>query len=289
MGEVWNLVVFLLRPSADVPSARRRMALVLLFGGVSGILSTVLVMLINRALLKTLDLRVLWGFIACCILLPLTRYLSQILLINLSQETVLGLRMRLCRRILASQLQLLESIGPHRILATLTEDVTNVREIATLIPLLVMHLTVVVGCLFYVTWLSWRVLLVVAVFTAFGVFAYRLAIRRATWYFRRVREGTDRMIRYFRGLSEGLKELKLHRPRRGGFLAGLLGATRDIQQDTTAANKIFALANSGGQVLSFALIGLLFILYRDTGWLSGRTMAATVLIILYMRSPLDVS
>jgi len=289
MRELWQLISFMLQPSPEAPSSRRRMVLVMLLGILSGLASVGIVMLINRALVRGIDAFVVWTFAALCIVLPLTRYLSQMTLVRLAQQTLLDLRLRICRRVLAAPLRVLEEIGAPRVLAILTEDVNAVREISTLIPLLTMHVTTVVGCLAFMAWISWRLLLVVAVFLAAGVLLYRFAIGRGTVYFRRVREATDRLIRHFRGLTEGVKELKLHQPRRGAFIAQLLATGREMQRDGTKANEIFALANSGGQVLSFALIGLLFALRDTTPFLSLRTVTAAVLTILFMRTPLDVS
>ena len=88
-------------------------------------------------------------FFALCITLPLARFGSEAMLINLSSKAMLGLRMRLSRQILSAPLRRLEELGPHRLLATLTEDVPAIGNSLVNIPGLTMHFSIVVGCLIY--------------------------------------------------------------------------------------------------------------------------------------------
>ena len=244
MRDMWRLFRFVLQPSPETPARRGFMLLILLTGAASGATSTALLVLLNQVMARGLAASLLYGFLGLCLVLPVARYVSQILLIRVSQATMLDLRMRLCRRVLATPLPRLEELGPHRVLATLTEDVANVREIAVLIPLLCMHLTVLLGCLLYLAWLSWQILLAVVLFAAVGVAANALAVRRASVYFRLVREGADRLQYQFRGLTDGAKELRLHRNRRTAFLSRLRGTAVEMQENGIEASRIFAVAGS---------------------------------------------
>lgn len=77
-----HLFKFLLRISW------RTVALAILFGVISGASSTGLLALINMKLnqgqLSTSTL--LWSFIGLCVLVPVTRFASEVLLIRLGQE-----------------------------------------------------------------------------------------------------------------------------------------------------------------------------------------------------------
>jgi putative pyoverdin transport system ATP-binding/permease protein len=288
MRDMWRLFRFVLQPSPETPARRGAMLLILLTGAVGGATSTGLLILLNRVMSQGLAASLLYGFLGLCLVLPVARYVSQILLIQVSQSTMLDLRMRLCRRVLATPLPRLEELGPHRVLATLTEDVANVREIATLIPLLCMHLAVLVGCLLYLAWLSWQMLLAVLLFTVVGVVTYAFAVRRASVYFRRVREGADRLQYQFRGLTDGAKELRLHRNRRAAFLARLKGTAVEMQENGTEASRIYAAAGSVAQTLAFGAIGLLLVLHQTQGMFAVAALTGAVLVILYARTPLDV-
>jgi putative pyoverdin transport system ATP-binding/permease protein len=288
MSNLWRLVRFLLQPSSDAPGGRRVMILVLFTGALSGAASTGLIVLINRAVARGLDSGLIWAFGGLCVALPAMRYASQRLLIHLSQNTMLDLRMRLSRRILATPLRHLETLGAHRMLATLTEDINTVREVSTQVPLMCMQMTVVIGCLLYIAWLSPQLMAVVGVFLVIGVATYRMAIGRGMAYFRRARESMDRLVLHFRALTEGIKELQIHGSRRLAFFRRLFEAASAIRRDTTAATNMYALANSWGQTLSFAAMGLLFVLHWSAGMFTAETITGTVLTILYVRTPLDV-
>jgi hypothetical protein len=63
----------------------------------------------------------------------------------------------------------LEKVGPHRLLATLTNDIGVIVDAMTTIPILFMHVAVVLSYLIYLGWLSWLVLLEIAGFIVLGV------------------------------------------------------------------------------------------------------------------------
>lgn len=288
MSNLLRLVRFLLQPSRDAPGARRVVVLVLLTGILSGAASTGIIVLINRAVVGSLSSDLIWSFVGLCVALPLVRYTSQRLLIQLAQGTMLELRMRLSRRVLATPLRHLEDLGAHRILATLTEDTTVVREVATQIPLMCMQLTVVVGCFLYMAWLSPQLIALVGAFLMIGIVTYRMAIRRSLVHFRYARESVDRLLLHFRALTQGTKELQLHSARRVAFVGKLFEAASAIRRDSTAGANVAALANSWGQVLSFAVIALLFVLHHVAGLFTAETVTGVVVVILFVRTPLDV-
>src|SRR5262249_55123649 len=113
-----------------------------------------------------------WGFLGLCLILPVTRIISQTLLANLAQGALFDLRMRLCRRILTAPLRHLETVGVHRLLAALTEDVVVIGGAFTTIPVICTHLTVLTACLVYMGWLSLTVLGLVLAFLMLGVLSF---------------------------------------------------------------------------------------------------------------------
>ena len=290
MSDLLRMIRFLIRPTADTRSVRGQVAGVLIAGALSGLASAGLLIQINRAISHANDLTMglIWTFVGLCLLLPLARFVSQVLLARLTQGTLRELRMSLAQRILSAPLRQLEEIGPHRMMASLTDDTSTLREVLGSLPLLFMHLTVVVVCLVYLGWISGWLLLIVIGFLGLGVVSYRLAMLRAVPFFRRVQAGSDRLMKSFRGLTDGTKELKLHQPRRLAFLRQLLDTTLAIQRDNMSGIVIHAGANSWGQILSFLLIATIFFLYVAQKNVSREALTGTVLVILYMRTPLDI-
>ena len=288
MPQLIQLLRFLARMSSS--GGRTQIAAAVTAGVLGGAASAAFVGLINTALGD--GPRPGWllpAFLALCLALPLFRFMSNFLLLRLVERAQFELRMELSRRILSTPLRRVEELGAHRLLAALTDDVGNIVAAFANLPLLLMHLTVVAGCLAYMGWLSWKLLLLVLGFLVFGVACYQLPMRRAQHYFRLVRDAWDRQFRQFRSLTDGIKELKLHRPRRQAFLEEELVATgRERMGYRMRATVVQSLAASWGQVLFFVLIGLiLFGAPRADGAGSG-TLVGFTLAILYMLTPLDV-
>lgn len=292
MGQIYSMIKFLLRHTQGKPglSPRIMVGLVVFAGVVSGAASAGLLVLITRGVSNADNLTdgLIWAFLGLCVILPLARFVSQVLVVHLMQLTMLDLRMELSRRILASPLRRLEGLGPSRLLVALTEDSATIREILTALPLLFMHIAVIVACLIYLAVLSIKLLAVVLAFLVVGVVTYRWAMNRSVFHFRKAREGSDRLLALFRGLTDGTKELKLHSGRRRTFLEHVVDATLYIQRSHLRGQVIHAGANSWGMILSFVLIAVVFVMFRILDDISLETLTGTVLVILYMRSPVDV-
>jgi putative ATP-binding cassette transporter len=265
--------------------------LVALTGMISGVINIALLALMNNALNRTQATSgaAILTFALLCILLPLFRFISEYLLIHLSAGAVFELRMQLSRSILAAPLRLLEELGTHRLLATLTDDMPMISNALSSSPLICMHLAIVAGSLVYLGWLSPVGLLWVLIFITVGVFIYQALMMKALRYFRLTREGLDVLFKNFRALTEGTKELKLHRHRRESFLTNELEATAaSIRRHNITGNIIYAADRSWGQVLVFVLMGLLLFLGPDFIEIDRTILTGFVLTLLFLTTPLEV-
>ena len=130
-------------------------------------------------------------------------------------------------------------------------------------------------------------LLAVCLFIAFGACCYRLLITSGFRSLHLAREAEDRLFGHFRALTEGIKELKLHRERRGVFLNdGVQSATADFQRHNIAAETHFILAHNWGHLLFFLLMGLILFLLPTWEHLGTKTMSGYVMTTLYLMGPL---
>jgi putative ATP-binding cassette transporter len=287
MASLIQLLRFLLSSSVG---GRAQIGAAVLAGMLGGGASAAFVALINVALGQ--DPRPGWllpAFVGLCLALPLFRFISSFLLLRLAERAQFELRMELSRRILSTPLRRVEEIGAPRLLAMLTDDVGSIVLALANLPLLLMHLTVVTGCLVYMGWLSWKLLLVVLGFLVVGVVSYQFPMRRAQHYFRLVREAWDRQFQQFRGLTEGIKELKLHRARRRAFLEEEMVATgRERMGYRIRATVVHSTAASWGQVLFFLVIGVILFGVPGTSGADAGVLVGFTLAILYMLTPLDV-
>src|SRR5262249_59342975 len=96
------------------------------------------------------------------------------LLIRLGQQTIFDMRMRLSRQILKAPLQHLETVGAPRLMAALTDDVLTITNTTMGIPVLCINSAVLAGCLAYLGWVSWQVLVLVVACLLVGAVSYRL-------------------------------------------------------------------------------------------------------------------
>ncbi|MEL6777120.1 MAG: cyclic peptide export ABC transporter [Cyanobacteria bacterium J06597_16] len=214
--------------------------------------------------------------------------LSQSLLIDLSQDTVYKLRLQLSQQILASPLQQLEQLGPSQLLATLSEDVQAIANTVFILPNILINIAVIAGCLVYLGWLSGGALLLVVVFLAAAIAIVQALLTTAYRYLALARKEKDHMFKHFRAVTEGTKELKLHAIRRQIFLEEDLQPTAAASRDLTkTAFKVGALSAGSGQLLFFALIGLL--LFGSTSFIPNMSavLPAYILTITYLLGPIE--
>jgi putative ATP-binding cassette transporter len=282
-----KLIAFLLRTSREVDLSQTAIVVALVAGLLSGTGYTALVALVNTALTDRRAAPLLLGFVGLGVVVALTRLVSQGLFDLVGTRATFGVRLQLCRRILASPLRLQEQMGPHRLLSALSEDVTTISTALMQIPRLAMNLVITVVALAYMGWLSWQLLLSTLGFMALGIVSYNLPVQRAGLHLRRVRDERDVLFAHLRALVHGAKELKLHRRRRQVLLEQELIPTSDaIRRATFLGNAIFAAASVWGNLLFFIAIG--FLLFGlGQGRVGEQVLTGYILVLLYLVAPLE--
>jgi putative ATP-binding cassette transporter len=279
-----NLLRLLLRTSG------RSVALAVAVGLAGGVASAGLIALIQHSLTTAgpASSAVLAAFAGLCSFVLVAKIVSQALLVRLGHQAVHDLYLHLSRRVLAVPLRALEEFGPHRVLALLTEDVPVIANALLGVSILAVNLAILMCCLLYMAWLSPAVFGGLIGFLILGVVTYLWVVERANRHLKRAREGQDDLLHHFRGLTDGAKELKLHRPRRLGYLDQLLEPTcARLRDDLDSGMILYAAAASWGQLLFFVAIGL--VLFALPSWVSldAATLAGAVLTTLYTASPLE--
>ena len=237
----------------------------------------------------------IWAFVALGIGKVISLFFSQAVLAGFSQKAVAELRRDLIKKILAVPLRDLENLGTPRILAALTDDVFNVTQALLAVPVIAVNAAILLGGAIYLGFLSWKILASIGVVIAAGALGYLAVISSALRFCRWAREEEDKLFGYFRALTDGIKELKLHRNRRGAFFSGNIETvTAACQRHNVAAEVRFAAAQSWSHLLYFALIGLILFLAPSLGTFSSlpptvrmRTLTGFVVTTLYLMGPLQ--
>ncbi len=278
-----TLVKFILR------TCRSLMLLTTVAALLSGACNAGLMALVSTALTQNGPTApwLIWAFVALGLGKVGTNFLSQALLANFSQGAIAELRRDLIRKILGVPLRDLEEIGTARVLVALTDDVFNITQALLAIPLVCVNMAILMAGAAYLGWLSWQILLAMCVLIVFGAIGYRLMVQSAFLYVNLAREEEDKLFRSFRALTEGIKELKLHRSRRGAFFAQNIQATTEVyQRHNVAAETRFTAAQNWSHLLYFGLIGLILFLVPAIAPLSKEALTGYVVATLYLMGPL---
>ncbi|MDM9381439.1 cyclic peptide export ABC transporter [Chlorogloeopsis sp. ULAP01] len=267
------------------------LAIAIVTGFLSGGSSASLIALISYAATNksTSSLATIaWGFAGLAIVVLITSIISQVMLIRLSQNAVFKLRMRLSRQILFSELSHLEELGNPRLLATITEDVQAVANGVYQMPFLFINLAIVLGCVVYITWLSWLVLILVVALAVVAIASCKCLLDRGEQLLALAREDQDVLFKHFRSITEGVKELKLHYRRRQVFLEQKLqSAAANYRLHNIGGLTLFATTSSWGQLIFFFALGFVLFVLPNLLTINSQTLSGYILTFTYLMLPMD--
>jgi len=258
-------------------------------GVLSGLLSAGVLALINHVLHHPSDhsLLAMLGFVVLVAGKLLSNLVSQLLLVRFSQDTILNLSLSLCSKILRAPLRRSEQRGAAHILVTLTDDVSWVTWAIQCFPQLIMNVAVVLGCGFYLAWLSWGTFLGVTGVTLLGALGYQWLHTSAFSVIYAAREARASLFQHFRSLTDGLKELLMHRARRQEFVnQEVRKAAESYRQKNLEATRMQALADAWTQVSFYSLIGFIVFLFPSVVTVSPEALTGYVVAVLYMMGPI---
>lgn len=257
-------------------------------GIVSGGVSAAFIQLVARSL-RAGDHAPAWLLLSTLVVAVSTHAASQLLLNRLSEGAVYELRLELARRLLAVPLRELEGLGKHRLLATLTDDVTQIAAGLSNFPTLCSYGATLLVCFGVLAWQSPLTFAIWASVLSLGSISYHLLQRRALAELERGRVHEDELYRHFTALCDGARELRNNRRRRYDFFHGSLERAARGQRDQLRRGlDWFTLARSlgDGLYLSFLFAFVTFLpgLLGTNAELRGRLL----LLMIYSMTPLVV-
>jgi putative ATP-binding cassette transporter len=278
-----KLLKFILR------SGRGMCVLIVVAAIVSGACNAGLLAVVNKALHNSGPISA--GIVAAFVMLGLGRlassYFSQMISVRFSQGTIAGLRRGLVQGILRAPLRQLEELGAPRLLVALTDDVYSVTEALLGIPILAVNIAMLLGGAVYLAWLSGPMLCGVCALMLVGAVGHRVLVRGAFRSLYAAREDEDKLFGHFRALTEGIKELKLHRQRRGIFFSREIAETTEgYQRHNIVAENRFALAQHWSHLLFYLLIAVLLFLLPKMTSLEPQALTGYLITALYLMGPL---
>lgn len=263
---------------------------VLLAGVISGLSSAALVALINSTLSHSLDAELLpWLFGGLSIAVLSSGFLSHYLLNRLSAKIVCDLRIQISRLILAAPYPYLQKLGKPVLLANLTEDISAIANASQLLPVVCINCAVVIGCMAYLSWLSWHLALILGGVIAFGVLSSSLFREWPKNAMLKAREEYDVLSNDFRALTEGIRELKLHKQRSDAFMAQSLAASAEAYRRYSFRGAVaYVLVNQWAQLLYYSVIGVILYVFPVWQAIDQKMIGGYALVFLFMMSPLSI-
>lgn len=270
-------------------SSKRMLALSLVVGALAGAGNATLMMLINRSLhLDRREATFAVAFFGVCAFVLASSSLSMTLLSRLAESNLYNLRMRLSRHILSAPFETLQALGPHRLMAALTDDIGAAVEALDALPTLFIASATLVTVLCYLDFLAPQLLLLVLSFLLLGVLGFRLLQGRAMRWLRLAREADNMLFRHFCAITDGFKELKMDVRRRRAFLDDeMRRAAETFRERRNEARLVYVFANRWGQSLYFVLIGVILLVLPHYAEISRETSTGFTLAILFLGGPIS--
>lgn len=262
------------------------MAIAITTGLISGISSAGLIAIVNTSLNSNNPASWIQIFLGIATISITTGIISRFVLIDLAQTSVYNVRIQLSRLILTAPFQKLEQLGASKLLATLTDDVTSLSNSISIIPFLCIDLAIITSCLVYLAYLSSSVFVVTIVLITIALVLIQFMILQANQLFRGARAENDRLLQLFRSITDGIKELKLNWQRRQEFIDLDLKESAGISRDRNIrALQIFSVAATFGQLIFFAIMGILIFIMPKYIQLTPAMLSGYVLTLTYLMSP----
>jgi len=284
---------FVDRPFAEVARLLRPflpwLALSVVTGIAAGAATVALLGTINQVLNRSGGMAggLLLTFVSLCAVALVGRVTSDMSTNRVGQRLVAQVRKSLAQKILSAPIDALERYRTHRLMPVLTQDVDMISDAGFVLASTVIALSIALGCLGYLAWLSLPMFGLLVVALAVGAAVQAVVLTRAEAGFWRARDGEEQLHKAYRGISEGAKELRMHRGRRARMMSGQIERTVDgIRAVNQRAINTYVVGSAFGSALFFLLIAVIL------GWAAASTVAPAVLsgfvlVLLFLKGPID--
>ena len=226
-------------------------------------------------------------FVGLCAVALLGRMVSDVSTNFVGQRLVAQVRKSLAQKILSAPIDALERYRTHRLMPVLSQDVDMISDVAFVLSSTLIAFAIALGCLAYLAYLSLPLFCLLVVALAIGATIQTRAQVRAEVGFWKAREYEEQLHKTYRAISEGAKELRMHRARRTRMFGEQIERIVDnIRTVNGRAINTYVMATAFGSALFFLLIALIL------GWASFRptepaVLSGFVLVMLFLKGPVD--
>ncbi len=285
-GEVGNATKLLLR-MLYILLKRRKIYVggAILFGAISGVATAALVATLNMVVVGDDTAGLANRFMLLLATLVVSGFVSNYLLIDISQKSAMELRILLSTRIASLSYVNIEKRGSARLLAALSGDVPSLMQVIGVVPAVVTSLTVIIACFVYLAILSPKYFIAIVFGMLSILIVHRIFSVQAKPYLKKTRDWRDLLFEHYRTITLGAKELSLNQLGKQEFLDDDIGlASRKIQESAGSAAKRYVMAGMSTQLIFFGVVGVIaFVLNLDE---SPEVKTGYILTTLFVIAPL---
>jgi putative ATP-binding cassette transporter len=214
---------------------------------------------------------------------------SQYLLTKMGASISNDIRKIMSRRLMATKYQQIEELGPHRIFATMTQDVASLSEGIMLIPKFIYSFTTLVFCFTFMLYHSWQLFLLVVAMVSIVVLVVKLLLNVGIGFHEQHREINDDLFAGLDSIVKGAKELAVDERRKKFLYYKVLIPVYDgLKVISIKTDMVFVLLSTWTSSTLFFM--LVFILYGAKVMFPGIPIEVVVgflLITLYMVDPFE--
>jgi putative ATP-binding cassette transporter len=277
-----NVVVYLFRQSWPL------LIFASLTGSIAGLSSAAVISTISKGVVNRTDMSQLGlVFFGLCIAMLIGKSCSELTLLNITQDAIFRLRIDLSKKLLATPLRRLQSIGHDGLFVILTRDIEAFVQAFQHLPTSFANSIVLISCLVYLTYTSWELVAVLLVCLCFGVVAFQMAEHFPRRYMLKSRDQMSSLYRNFRTLVEGAKELQLNRKHGENFICKVITpGMKEVRHSYTRYIIGYTWIMNVGTVAFFCIIGLLLFVVPRFVPTQPEVVSTFALVMLYLIRPI---
>lgn len=211
----------------------------------------------------------------------------QAFIASLGHRFVHGLRRRLVKQVLDSDVDRLESLGSARLLASLSGDVQKITIGFINLPEIVYGSILTLAAFGYLAWLSLPLFGATLAWLALMVVVSQQLMRRTQAHMRQLREADDALHAHYRAVIEGRQELALNRTRAQHlYEQEYLASAGDYFHNVVRADTFHWSNSNWVNCMILASLALVFALVGGYGWADYTVASTFAVVILFVRAPL---
>jgi putative ATP-binding cassette transporter len=258
---------------------------------VSGLSRGVLLATFNAAAASGIHTETPWrlaGAFAAALMLYLAASYDSMEAAQRAVESMLErLRVRLCAKLLLTDLRFVENSGTGDLYTQLSSDLNRISGAAMTLLVSFQSVVLLAFALIYLAWLSPVAFAATAITIVLGVSVHLLQDREARRNLEKARKRQTAFFNIINDLLAGFKELKLTQARREDLMQHLGGVAGEYRHLTIRAERMFLFGTLTAQTFTFILIAVLVFALPALFPAEGAVIFQFLSTILFLIGPVE--